>query len=221
LDKTKLNTFLTGINERLKVLRKDFNIVKSIFYTGVVNPADVVTSVHLLQRATSDTTEDEITNSGTKNYSITTSTIISTLSTGSANPTTPEATAGNGATTPSGTVVTPTATINTSGTQNDSLTARWAAYGWTATEAAVIKASSSGTAVRWSPDMCLKGRIVVPIMTVGVTPTATALMMQKLGQYYGTGKSVAEYVSLNNGRKAEIWALGQQILDLDNTGGRI
>jgi hypothetical protein len=58
-------------------------------------------------------------------------------------------------------------------------------------------------------------------MTVGVTPTATALMMQKLGQYYGTGKSVAESVSLNNGRKAEIWQLGQQIRDLDNTDGRI
>jgi hypothetical protein len=220
LDKTKLNTFLTGINERLKVLRKDFNIVKSIFYTGVVNPADVVTSVHLLQRATSDTTEDEITNSGTKNYSITTSTIIKTLSTGSVIPMLANGNE-NPTSTPSGTTITPTATINTSGNQNNALMARWQAYDWTTGESAMIKGAASVGVVRWSPVMCLKGRIVVPIMAVGQTPSATVLMMGVLGQYYGTGKTISEYISLNNTRKLEIWELGQQIMELDNTNGRI
>jgi len=220
LDRTKLATFLTGVSERLKVLRKDFNIVKTIFYTGVVNPADVVTSVHLLQRATSDTTEEEVTKPQTANYSITTSTIISTLSTGSTAPPT-AATPAAGNTTPSGTTVTPTATINTSGGQTNALMAQWQAYGFTAAEAATIKSALSANAVIWSPSVCLKARVVGVITTLGKTATSTALLTAQLGELYGTGKSIAEYITLNTARKAEVWALGQQIKDLDNTNGNI
>ena len=217
LDRTKLATFLTGVSERLKVLRKDFNIVKSIFYTGVVNPADVVTSVHLLQRATSDTTEEEITKPQTSNYSLTTSTVISTLSTGSVTP--PPTGNGNPTSTPSGTIVTPTATINTSGTQNNALTAQWQAYGWTPAESAAIKSAASANRIIWSPSLCLKARVVGIITRLGSSTIQTALMMSQLGQYYGTGKSMAEYITLNNERKAEVWDLGQQIKELDNTTG--
>jgi hypothetical protein len=36
LDKTKLQTFLTGVNDRLKLIREDFNKIKSIFYNGSI-----------------------------------------------------------------------------------------------------------------------------------------------------------------------------------------
>jgi hypothetical protein len=44
-------------------------------------------------------------------------------------------------------------------------------------------------------------------------------MMEQLGELYGTGLSIGEYIALNNGRKAEVWELGQQIVELDNTTG--
>jgi hypothetical protein len=221
LDRTKLATFLTGVSDRLQVLRKDFNIVKTIFYTGVVNPADVVTSVHIVQRATSDTTEEEVQKPQTANYSITTSTIIKTLSTGSIVPVTAGESPTVANTTPSGTTVTPTGTINTSGGQSTALTAQWAAYGFTAAEAATIKSAASPNAVIWSPSVCLKARVIGVITTLGKTATSTALLTAQLGELYGTGKSIAEYITLNTARKAEVWALGQQIKDLDNTNGNI
>jgi hypothetical protein len=220
VDRTKLAKFLTGVNDRLKVLRKDFNIVKGIFYKGEINPADVVTSVHIVQRATSDTTEDEITKPQTANYSITTSTIISTLSTGSATPAATEVASGNTTTTPSGTVVTPTATVNTSGTQTDAVTARWQAYGFTAAEAESIKGAVSANRVIWSPTLCVKARVVGIITKLGTNTAQTAAMMAQLGELYGTGKDMAEYIRLNNERKAEVWELGQQIRGFEtNSGG--
>jgi hypothetical protein len=99
--------------------------------------------------------------------------------------------------------------------------AQWQAYGFTAAEAATIKSALSANAVIWSPSVCLKARVVGVITTLGKTATSTALLTAQLGELYGTGKSVAEYIVLNTARKAEVWALGQQIKDLDNTNGNI
>jgi hypothetical protein len=221
LDKTKLETFIKGVSERLAILRKDFNIVKSIFYTGVVNPADVVTSVRLVQRASSDTTEEEITRPETANYSITTSTVISTLAPTGSNTTTPPTPTGNGnpASTPSGTVVTSTGTINTSGGQNAALIGQWAAYGWTPAESNTIKSAVSANRIIWSPTLCAKARVVGIITKLGTNTAAANTMMAQLGELYGTGLTITEYIALNNGRKAEVWELGQQIKELDNTNG--
>jgi len=57
LDRGKLETFLTNIGNRLKVLRGDFNTLKEIFYNGKV--PDGVSTVTLTQQAQTVTEEDE------------------------------------------------------------------------------------------------------------------------------------------------------------------
>jgi len=57
LDKGKLETFLGNINDRLSVLRSDFNLIKEIFYNGKV--PDGVSTVTLTQRAQTVTEDDE------------------------------------------------------------------------------------------------------------------------------------------------------------------
>jgi hypothetical protein len=60
LDKAKLNTFLVGINERIQQLRKDFNMIKGVFYNGSIPESKG--KIEFTNRVA--TTEDETNNDG-------------------------------------------------------------------------------------------------------------------------------------------------------------
>jgi hypothetical protein len=56
LDKTKLQTFLSETNKRLQQLRKDFNMIKDVFYNGA--PPDNLGSVTISLQAQTNPPED-------------------------------------------------------------------------------------------------------------------------------------------------------------------
>jgi hypothetical protein len=58
LDKTKLKKFLAGISDRLALLRKDFNMIKSIYYNGLQPTTNARTMDYNKQAQTED--QDEL-----------------------------------------------------------------------------------------------------------------------------------------------------------------
>ena len=58
LDKVKLQTFLSETNKRLEQLRKDFNMIKDVFYNGA--PPDNLGSVTLSLQALTNPPEDDV-----------------------------------------------------------------------------------------------------------------------------------------------------------------
>lgn len=58
LDKTKLKKFLAGISDRLALLRKDFNMIKSIYYNGLQPTTNARTMDYDKQAQTED--QDEL-----------------------------------------------------------------------------------------------------------------------------------------------------------------
>lgn len=58
LDKTKLQTFLSDTNTRLQQLRKDFNMIKDVFYNGA--PPDNIGSVSVSLQALTNPPEDSV-----------------------------------------------------------------------------------------------------------------------------------------------------------------
>lgn len=64
LDKGKLKTFITSINQRLQILRKDFNLIKDVFFDG--KEIEGVNTISETKIATLFETDEELTNSRTR-----------------------------------------------------------------------------------------------------------------------------------------------------------
>lgn len=75
LDKAKLQKFLIGVNDRLQILRKDFNSIKDTFYNGV-QPTQYG-SYTVKQQAIAVDTQGDIDNNNTTQVNIVTSQLVS------------------------------------------------------------------------------------------------------------------------------------------------
>jgi hypothetical protein len=229
LDKAKLEAFTKGVGDRLKILSKDLNIIKSIYYRGELAEADRKQSVKITKRATSDDTEEEIQKPETSNYLIKNTEVVGhsatpnssgTNTTGdSTAPTLPETVTSN-----TDGVIPPE--INTSGLETGKIVNDWNSYGWTPQEKAEIKKTPTnqalfvtvpdGTkigigAVRFGPTIIAKARIVVPVTSKG-----GASQQNLFNQYYGTGLNPLQYKRLNEQRIAQLLQLAGKIAELES-----
>ena len=233
LDKAKLEAFTKGVGDRLKILNKDLNIIKSIFYRGELAEADRKQSVKITKRAASDDTEEEILKPETSNYLIKTAEVVGhqatpnstdTAGTAGATPTLPETVTSNtDGTIPPG--------INTSGLESANLVNDWNSYGWTPQEKAEIKRTPTNLApfitvpdgsgigigaVRFGPTIITKARIVLPVTTKG-----GAGQQALFESYYGTGLNVVQYKVLNQQRIAQLLQLAGKIVELETSTSKI
>ena len=233
LDKAKLEAFTKGVGDRLKILGKDLNIIKSIYYRGELAEADRKQSVKITKRAASDDTEEEILKPGTSNYLIKTVEVVghqatpnSTDGAGAAavTPTLPETVTSN----TDGTIP---PEINTSGLESGNLVNDWNSYGWTPQEKAEIKrtptnvapfitvADGSGIgigAVRFGPTIIAKARVVLPVTTKG-----GAGQQALFESYYGTGLNAVQYTRLNQQRIAQLLQLAGKVVELETSTSKI
>ena len=243
LDTAKLQTFLSGLGDRLKLLRKDFNIIKTVFYKGELPEADRNGFADFTQRATSDTTDDDIKRPETSNYVIKTTVTTDvkatpTSGTPSATGTTPTG-AGTTATTSAPTTggqpaSTATGTTGAAG-QSDAYIARWTVYGFTAAEKAQLKATpltgeavtlTDGTTIQiggvnWGPTVTDKARVILPPgAIVSSIKSGTNVLGDKLAEYFGAGLSGAAYFGANKRRIAELVQLVQHIKELETANSK-
>jgi hypothetical protein len=230
LDKVKLEAFTKGVGDRLKILSKDLNIIKSIYYRGELAEADRKQSVKITKRAASDDTEEEILKPERSNYLVKNTEVVGhsatpnstgTNTTGNSTPPTlPETVTSN-----TDGVIPPE--INTSGLETGKLVNDWNSYGWTPQEKAEIKKTptnqapfitiADGTkigigAVRFGPTIIAKARIVLPVTSKG-----GAGQQALFEQYYGTGMDVLQYKRLNEQRIAQLLQLAGKITELETS----
>ena len=240
LDKDKLKAFTIGVGDRLKILQKDLNIIKGIFYRGELAEADRKAFVKITKRALSDDTEEEIQKPERSAYLIKQTEVVSHQATPNSTSTTPAA-AGQ-STTPEPlpeTVTSPTdgvipKEINTAGLERTKLLNDWNSYGFTPQEKAEVKATAINRApyinvaggkqigiggVRWSPRIADKARVILPWTTNPNTLTGfgsiftgnTALRLKWI-EYYG--QSPRRY-EMNKQRIAELLNLAQKVVELE------
>jgi len=189
LDKAKLEAFTKGVGDRIKLLQKDLNIIKGIFYRGELAEADRKTFVTVTRRATSDDTEEEILKPDRSNYVIKTVEVVAHQATPNSTQPTDAATATSDGpvkdavavalpeteTSPTDGVIPPE--INRAGLERAKLLVDWNSYGFTPAEKAELKSTGNarkplvkvadGTevgigAVRWSPTVADKARVLLP-----------------------------------------------------------
>lgn len=240
LDKAKLEAFTKGVGARLKILQKDLNIIKGIFYRGELAEADRKQSVKITRRAKSDTTEEESQRQETTPYLI-----KNTEVTG--HQTTPNSTQLEDPTTQSGNQATPVLPeievspsdgiiapeINRAGLERYKLLDDWNSYGFTPAEKAEIKSTPIGRlpivkvtdgtevgigSVRWSPLIADKARVILPYTegrdTIGRRSLAAQFKWRELwDSYYGFANRNG--LALNRQRIAELLHLAAKIRELE------
>lgn len=223
LDKDKLKRFTTEVGDRLTLLQKDLNIIKTIFYRGELPESGRKQSVKITKRATSDDTEEEILKPERANYTIRTTAVVGHS---------PTPNSSGVATTPTPTPpaeVAPTP-VSTAGTLSAGVLNQWKAYGFTPRESADIKLMAADNrprfvviadgstigigSVRFDPTTAGKARVVVP---VGVKRVGDSRALYDT--YYGTGLSVNELDRLNAGRVAELLALANKVVEIERSTG--
>jgi hypothetical protein len=234
LDKAKLAAFTKGVGERLKVLQRDLNIIKSIFYRGELAEADRKAFVTVTRRAASDDTEEEIQKPETSNYLVKNTEVVAHQAT--PNTTRP----GDMLPTEFTPIALPeTVTSNTDGViprevtkaglERAKLLADWNSYGFTPAEKAEIKGTSTKQApyittadgskigigaVRWSPTVLDKARVLIPY-TEGrdAVKRLGGAWRDKWDAYYGFKNPNG--LALNKQRIAELIHLAAKVVELE------
>lgn len=243
LDKAKLEAFTKGVGDRLKILQKDFNIIKSIFYRGELAEGDRKASVKVRRRATIEAdTEEEIQKPERSAYVIKQTEVVAHQATPNTAPETPPATQAAEGDLPEISISPIDAPlreipkeINTVGLEKAKLLNDWNSYGFTPEEKAELKTTTTGRkpmvkvadgtmvgigAVRWSPRILDKARVIVPY-TQGPDSTsdrrglsAQREWRDKWQAYYGFGTN-ATLITLNQKRIAELVQLTNKVVELE------
>lgn len=190
LDKEKLAKFTKGVGERLKILQKDLNIIKGIFYRGELAEADRKAYIKLTKRAMADTTEEEAQKPETSQYVVKTTEVVAheatpnstkPTETGTAEPPADVSAETLAAELPEIKTSTTDGTIpkeiNTAGLETSKLLNDWNSYGFTPQEKAELKTTVTNRmpyiicmdktrigigGVRWSPRIADKARVILP-----------------------------------------------------------
>ena len=246
LDKEKLAAFTKGVGERLKLLQKDLNVIKGIFYRGELAEADRKAYIKLVKRAMTDNTEEEVQKPETSTYVVKTTEVIDHQAT--PNSTQPAAAATTGdSTTPVAlpeTVTSPTdgqipLEINTAGLERAKLLNDWNSYGFTPAEKAELKATTPDRppyitatdgkkigigGVRWNPTIADKARVILPytqrpesITIFTMSSTAASNLRRKWTEYYGIAPNRFD---MNKQRIGELLNLTTKIKELEIAEGK-
>ena len=241
LDKAKLEAFTKGVGDRLKILQKDFNIIKGIFYRGELAEADRKASVKVTRRATTEAdTEEEIQKPERSTYVIKQTEVVAHQATPNTAPDGPgesNATVGAELALPE-TVTSPTdgvipKEISRTGLERAKLLNDWNSYGFTPQEKAELKSTQTGRkplvkvadgtmvgigAVRWSPTILAKARVIMPYTegrdTVGRRGFEEQRRWREMwDSYYGFANRNAK--ELNTRRIAELVQLANKVTELE------
>lgn len=201
LDKAKLETFLKGFKERLKLINSDTNRIKGIFYKGE-SPSGLTYTI--TQRASTDT---ETTSSRT--FIIKTSETIGVQATPISTATTLIAAVS------ASTAATASATLPPADAE---VVARWKAWNWTAEEKIALKNGSRPDReryLRWTPSMEQKGRVIgVLTFFVGLSSDR-----DRLREYFGVLPNASAYIEANKARKKSILETTRQLIDIEGRTG--
>jgi hypothetical protein len=248
MDPAAIQTLLKGINARAAGLRKDFNAIKEMYYSGKTPPQDMIGGESEYKRVAH--AFDPIHDSTETPYTIKTATIVdvqTTPLTQTQNAVNAVATSVQTPTAPATTTISPA--VNDSGGENATLIAKWKAYGFTGLDKGFLKSNinispvptpsifnllSTGAGnmvtiggrsfyvgIQWPPSICDKARIVGEIGGAFFGFFNTSREMDKLREYYGVGLSHTEYTRQNNQRKAELLDLADKIVALERSTGAI
>lgn len=246
LDPNSLKEYLRTVNAKAAGLRRDFNAIKEMYYSGKTPPQEMIggTTQYSRRAHAFDPAHDNTEAA----YTIRTSTITDIQPT----PLTQTQTAVNAVATAVVEAQPQTnPTTGASGGENEALIARWQAYGFTPMDKAYLKTNVRTTpmpapsifnllstntnnmvtiggrsifvGIQWSPSICDKARVVGEITTSfwGFGLSNLSGDMTRLREYYGVGKTNAEYIRLNNQRKAELLDLADKIRTLEVSTGKI
>jgi hypothetical protein len=238
LDKEKLAAFTKGVGDRLKILQKDLNIIKGIFYRGELAEGDRKRFITVTRRAEAIDTEEEIQKPETSGYLIKNVEVVAHQATpNSTQPESAESTATTATTLPE-TATSPTdgeipLEINRAGLERAKLLNDWNSYGFTPAEKAAVKSTTNnrppfvtvadGTkvgigAVRWSPLVADKARVILPY-TDGRNNVknrsfeAQIVHRRKWDEYYGVLNPNG--FALNKQRIAELVHLAAKVKELE------
>jgi len=234
-----LEAFTKGVGDRLKILQKDFNIIKGIFYRGELAETDRKASVTVRRRATTEAdTEDEIQKPERSNYVVKQTEVVTHQATPNTAPETTGPTDSAELELPE-IATSPTdgeipAEINRAGFERAKLLNDWNSYGFTPQEKAEIKATTRGRrplikvtdgtmigigAIRWSPRIVDKARVIIPY-TEGPDSTGRRgfneqrAWRDKWQAYYGIGTNTGR-ITLNQRRIAELLYLADKVVELE------
>lgn len=249
LDKTKLDTFTSGISDRLGILRDDFNSIKEIFYNGK-NPLTATNSFSFTKVANVEDMDDEK-KRGEKAVVIKQYRKIGSEDTPAAKTQAELAKIAEG-----------TAKaieeaekrlqgeLDARNKTYDEIIAKWNAYSFTPAEKDSIKNPKGGTKkvrgffktktvqqsilnvikgdkevninIEWLPTVLDKAKIVgieYPKSGFLSATTANKKAKEKYTEYYGAGKKKDEYDTLNKDKKAELLSLASQIVEIEQQKG--
>jgi hypothetical protein len=243
LDKEKLAKFVTGVGDRMKILQKDFNLIKGIFYKGEIAEADRKRPVGFKRRAVAVDTEEETRRPEEANYLVKTVDVVAHAPTpNSTNPDAESGTTATGAT--AGNAPTEADAIIINILKPDDALNRWKAYGLTPLEKRTLKETpvrganritlSDGSTisidgVNWGPGLADKLRVILPIGSERkksiFNPAAYRKTTDSFKEYYGEAPNRNDNVRFwgasNKKRIGEILALTQTIKELERKNSKV